>query len=128
MELVRFINNICGRLMSQNATTIEMCILGRFLSTDLYCYKIRGYKEWAMDLEADFTAGNITQLEIKSDGFIYLSSTIPVEEEDRNFVELKLTRKQFVKILDDWEEKVCKQKVSELIIKYENDEFIFETK
>ena len=48
-------------------------------------------------------------MEEKEDGFIYVSSGFPLEEGEE-LVEFKLTKKQFIKILDDWEEKVCKFK------------------
>jgi hypothetical protein len=39
-----------------------------------------------------------------------------------------MSRDQFIKLLDDWQEKVCKLKPKEVIIKHENDEFVIETK
>ena len=63
----------------------------------------------------------------EEDGFIYLSLSLPLEE-DEEFVEYKIAKEKFIKLLDDWEEKVCKLKPSEVTIKYENDEFIFETR
>jgi hypothetical protein len=40
----------------------------------------------------------------------------------------KLTHSQFLKLLTDWEEKVCKLKPKEVTIEYDNDEFIIKTK
>jgi hypothetical protein len=39
-----------------------------------------------------------------------------------------MTKQQFVQLLDDWQEKVCKPMPTEVIIKYENNQFIIETK
>ena len=39
-----------------------------------------------------------------------------------------MTCEQFIKLLTDWEEKVIKKKPKEVTIKYENDQFVFETK
>lgn len=41
---------------------------------------------------------------------------------------LKMTRKQYVQVITDWEEKVCKRKPKEVVIKHENEQFIIETK
>ncbi len=41
--------------------------------------------------------------------------------------EVQMTIKQFVQLLDDWENKVCKLRPKEVIIKYEDGEFIIET-
>src|SRR5271170_5497796 len=132
MEFVQFLNNVCGRFVSQNSSNIEMCILGDFLSSDVGCHNFI-YKQWAMadklDPNSEFwwtAGGNVTFMEEKEDGFIYLSSSVPLEE-DEKLIEFKLTKEQFIKILDDWEQ-VSKLMPSEVIIKYENDKFIFETK
>ena len=132
MESVQFFRNWFNFLESQNSSNIEICILDRFLSSDLLCYDSI-YKEWAMadklDPDSKFwwtAGGNITFMEEKEDGFIYLSSCLPLEE-DEELVEFKLTKKQFIKILDDWEQ-ICILKPASVTLKYENDEFIFETK
>jgi len=108
-------------------------ILGLFLAHDVGCYDST-YKEWAkadkFNCESKFGwtfGGNVTFLEEKEDGFIYLSSSLPLEK-DAQLVEVKLTKKQLINILDDWEQKVCKLKPAQVTIKYENDEFIFEIK
>jgi hypothetical protein len=41
---------------------------------------------------------------------------------------LKMSRFQFVKLLDEWQEKVCRHQPKEVIIKHENGEFFIETK
>ena len=41
---------------------------------------------------------------------------------------LRMKQEQFVHILNEWEERVCKLRPKEVVIKYENGEFIMETK
>src|SRR5258707_100677 len=74
------------------------------------------------DSLGDACSGNITELE-KEDNFILLSDLYSEEETP---TELKMTRNQFIKLLDDWEI-ICKSKPKEVIIKCENDQFIVET-
>ena len=69
-------------------------------------------------------SSNITRLEKNGD---YIFLTDPYIEKELS-TELKMSRQQFVKLFDEWIEKVCKLKPKEVIIKYENDEFIIETK
>jgi len=67
--------------------------------------------------------GNITALERDGD-FVFLRDLYPEEEIP---TVLKMTKKQFGKILTDWEDKVIKLKPKEVIIIYENDQFTIET-
>ena len=39
-----------------------------------------------------------------------------------------MTLSQYVQLLDEWENKICKEMPKEVIIKHENDQFIIETK
>jgi len=109
--------------------SIEMVILGRFLSSDVR-FRRTIYKEWALadkeDPNGKFThccGGNITFLEEKND-HIYLTDKYSEEEPP---TALKMSRKQFVQILNNWWEKVCETKPKEVIIKHGNDQFIIET-
>jgi|SRR5579872_1991597 len=109
----------------QDASNVEMCILGDFLMSSVG-YDVSSFKEWGLtDIwKNDETNGNVTALE-RHDNYIFLKDLF--SEEDVPTV-LKMTRDQFGKILTDWEEKVCKLKPKEVIIKYENDQFVIETK
>lgn len=50
----------------KNADTVEMCILSRFLTSDVYCFGSSRYKEWALDKTyLGSYGGNITNLEKK---------------------------------------------------------------
>ena len=134
MNFVKLFLNVNHKNYSyDDASNIEMSNLGLFLSSDVRCYN-SNYKEWALadksDPKSGYTwsfGGNITFMEEEEDGFIYLRSSLPLEEDEVR-VYFKLSKEQFVKILDDWEELVCKKKPQEVTIKHINDEFIFETK
>lgn len=107
-----------------DVSDIKMSILGLFLTDDVSCDS-SPFKEWAFnDNWGDACSGNITSLEKEDD---YISLTDLYSEEETPTI-LKVTREQFVQILTDWEEKVCKLKPKEVIIKYENDQFVIETK
>ena len=121
-----------GSYYYKDASNVEMCYLSRFLASDVNCYNPI-FKKWAManklDPNSEFwwtAGGNVTFLEEKEDGFIYLSSDLPLEE-DEELIIFKIPKKSFIKLLDDWEQKVCKLKPAHVVIKYDNDEFIFET-
>lgn len=107
----------------QDASSIEMCILGGFLTSDVGFHP-SFFKKYAFNNEQQYTSANLTSLE-KENGYILLNDQYS-EEEIPTF--LKMTWDQFVKLLDDWEEMVCKREPKEVIIKHENDEFVIETK
>jgi hypothetical protein len=111
-------------------SSIEIAIITNFLTDDLGCYHSL-FKEWTVANKEDpvstFTyslGANATLLE-EEEGYIFLRNrTLGTESSDYT----KLSKQQFVQLLDDWQEKVCKQKPKEVIIKHENDQFIIETK
>lgn len=122
MESVKFFLDISyGDYSSQNASNIEMCILGNFLASDVY-HPI-SYIEYVLNQGEDYTSSNSTAL-VKENGSILLTD---LYSEESIPTVLKMTCAQFVQLLIDWEEKVCKLKPKEVIIKYENDQFIIET-
>ena len=107
-----------------DASIIKMSILGLFLTDDVSCHN-SSFKEWGInDNWGDATNGNTTILE-KDDNYILLSDLYSEEEIP---TVLKMTRQQYVQVITDWEEKVCKLKPKEVVIKYENGEFSIETK
>jgi len=109
----------------QNASNKEMFNLGIFLSTDVGCGGRTFFRDWALsDENAWAVGGDATTLEKEGD-YIYLTDQ---HSQEKVPTELKIGIQQFVKLLNDWQEKVCKTKPKEVIIKYENDEFIIETK
>ena len=110
----------------RDASDIAMNILGNFLSCDVGCSgrSAPTYQWWALDDSQGMAiSGNITFLDKEGD-HIFLAGQC---SEEKDPTELKISRKQFVKLLDDWQKKVCKTKPNEVIIKHENGEFIIET-
>src|SRR5690554_3750174 len=87
----------------QDASSIEMCILGGFLTSDVG-FRPLSFKEYALNNSEQYTCSNATALE-KENGNILLSDLYP---EEKIPTQLKMTHEQFIKLLDDWEEKVCK--------------------
>lgn len=116
-----------GDYSYQNGSGIKMDILGIFLSSDVSCKLYQSYpswQEWALNDKLGMgTSGNITILEKEGD-YIFLSDMCSQEEDP---TELKMSRRQFVQLLDEWQEKVCKKLPKEVTITYENDKYIIET-
>lgn len=124
MNVVKFFLNINHEYYSyQDASNIKMCILGSFLTSDVG-FRPSFFKRYALNDQQQYTNANVTALE-KQNGYILLSDLYPEEETS---TELKMTHAQFIKLLDDWEEKVCKFEPKEVTITYDNDEFVIETK
>jgi hypothetical protein len=124
MEYVKFFLDVkYGDYTSRKASNIEMTILGHFLATDAG-NRPSSFREWFFDDSTPDASSNLTSL-TREDGYVLLSD---LYSEEDNPTELKMTYAQFLKILDDWEEKVIKAKPKEVLIKYENDEFTIETK
>jgi hypothetical protein len=109
------------------ASNIEMGILGMLLSRDVRCNTL-SYRQTLDDDRFRAQCGNFVFLE-KENGYVLLSNLR--SEEEAVPTEFKLSRQQFVQLLDDWQEKICKFtpefKPAEVIIKYDNDQFIIET-
>lgn len=106
-----------------NASDTKMGNLGIFLTDDVG-YDPAFYKKYVFNDRQKYMTSNATTLE-KQDNYILISDQYPEEEIPTS---LKISRDQFIKLLDDWEEKVCKLKPKEVIIKYQNNEFVIETK
>ena len=122
MEFIKLVISSSERYSYDSASNIKMNILGDFLASDVY--RPSSFINWALDTESDHACANLTDLD-KENGYIVMSDLYSEEETP---TELKMTQKQFVQILTDWEEQVLKLKPKEVIIKHENDEFVIETK
>lgn len=108
-----------------DASNIAMSILGFFLMDDVGCSDRQFFRDWILsDENAWAVSGNITVLE-KVDDDIYLTDQYSQEE---NPTELKISRQELVRLIDEWRAKVCKDKPQEVIIKHENGQFVIETK
>jgi len=124
MIFVKFVLSINHEYYSyQDASSIEMCILGGFLTSDVGFHP-SFFKKYACNDQQQYTSANATALE-KQNGYILLSDQYPEEGYE---TQLKMTYNQFIKLLDDWEEKVIKLEPKEVTITYENNEFVIETK
>jgi hypothetical protein len=129
VEFIQLLISHSGRYRYNDASNAEMTILGHLLASDIGCstYAIKWptFKDWALDDSlGDCLSGNLTCLE-KEGNYIFLTDLCSEEEIPTEF---KISRQQFAKLFDDWQEKVCKVKPKEVLIKYENDQFIIETK
>src|SRR4030095_4669562 len=107
----------------EEASSIAMCILGRFLFSDVG-NDISFYKEWLLNNKYNSAGGNITELD-RVGNYILLSDACAEEDIP---TKTKITSAQFLNLLDDWKKKVITLKPKEVIIKYENDKFVIETK
>jgi|SRR4030095_2977939 len=122
-SVIFFLNNDHGYYSSKNASSIEMCNLGHFLTSDVRSRR-SVFKEYAFNDRQQYLSSNATTLE-KQNGYILLGDQYPEEEIPTR---LQMSHDQFIKLLDDWEEKVLKLKPKEVVIKHDNDEFVIETK
>lgn len=116
-----------------------MNVLGMFLN-DVGCPKDGSsiFLEWAKadknDPHSGFvhTCGSNTILLDEADNGhdIYLIESIGNDPDDPHYIppRIKIPRKQFIQLLDDWQQKVCKHRPKEVVIKHEDDLFIIETK
>lgn len=128
MNFVKLELSLGGTYSYIDASTIAMNILGAFLST-IGCHKSM-YKEWALADKSDphgkfgYSCGaNIIFLE-EEDNNIYLSDNYSEEEIPTR---LQISKEQFVMLLDDWQDKVCRHKPRKVSIKYSDDKFTIET-
>ena len=112
-----------------DCATIEALILRLFLTDDVGCRMHPGFFQLVYDPEFRGGCSNATFIE-KEDGYIFLSDGIgdPDEEPDPDPVKLKMTCEQYVHLLETWRDQVCKKMPNEVIIRYENGQFTFETK
>jgi hypothetical protein len=125
MSFVKLGLNQNGNYSHKDSSEDGMYILSFFLTDDVGPH-ITSFMEWGLTnkWENDETSGNCTLLQKEND-HILLSDLYSEEDVP---TKLKLSKEQYRQILTDWEEKVLKLKPKEVIIKYENGEFIIETK
>lgn len=123
MEFIKLVLSPYGNYSYEDALGEKMVILGHFLATDV-SDDIASFKEYAFNDWEQYICGNLTALE-KENGYIFLSD---LYSEEKAPIVLKINLEQYVQILDNWQEKVWRLKPKEVIIKYENDQYIFETK
>ena len=122
MEFIQLVISQSRRYSYNDASNEEMAVLGHFLATDVSCDS-SSFKDWLFAEDCEAACSNLTALE-KDNGDILLSD---LYSEDEHPKQLRMSRQQFLQILDDWQEKVYKSKPKEVTIKYENDQFTIET-
>lgn len=114
-----------GYYSYKEASSIGMCILANFFSSDVTDDAV-GFKEWALDERYDFTSSNATCLEKEPNSIRVFDGTEKVSAKTRaNGITIPLD--QFIQLLDDWDNKVWKNKPKEVIVKQENGQFFIET-
>lgn len=126
MDYVRLVYNN-GSYDYKGGTSTEVQIIGHFFLSDvrLRDQSYPTFKAWALNDSLGMgVSGNITALE-KEGNYVYLIDAYSLEKVP---TEVKMTRQQFAQLFDDWQEKVCKHKPKEVIIKHINDRFLIETK
>ena len=118
----------------QNSSSVGMTILGIFLYVDVWCNNSQFFKDWTLadkkNPSSKFTnyiGANATELEEGDDGYIYLRDATEPFSLENELQYLKISRQQFIQLLDEWQNKVCKRKPKEVIIKHENGQFFIET-
>jgi len=116
----------------QRATNIPMLILGCFLTDDNRCSK-NSWQDWAKEAKSlrddqfPHTVGsNITFLEIDQNEIISMYNDLDYGELEEKAPHLKISVDQFVELLDEWYERVCKQQPQEVLLKYENNTYTLE--
>jgi hypothetical protein len=128
MNFIKLIRSSTRGYLYEYASSIEMNILGDFLASDVGCSPTThqpSFKDWALnDSLGEYLSCNLTSLEKEGDNILLIDSY----SENEIPASLKISKQQFAKLFDDWKEKSCKFKPKEVIIKYENDQFVFETK
>lgn len=103
-------------------SNIEMGILGHMLADDVRD-TASSYKQTLNDASLRAQCGNFIFM-AKENGHVLLSDLYSEESEPTEFT---ISQQAFIRLLDDWQEKVYKALPKEVIIKYEDDQFIIET-
>jgi hypothetical protein len=130
---ITFLNSNHGHYSDRESSNVEMCVLGMFLF-DMWRCENSTFKAWALankeNPKSGFNYGigtNATYLEEDDNGDIHILDAIGGDPGDIPGL-IKMTKEQFVHLLDDWHEKVCKHKPKEVIIRHENGQFSIESK
>jgi hypothetical protein len=129
MEFIKLVKSVTEHYQYEDASNIAMNILGNFLASDAGCstrlYMKPTYQEWALDdsLGMGFS-GNITYVDKEGEN-IFIGDLFSEEEIPTR---LKISRQQFIQLMNNWEKKVCEHKPREVIIRHENNQFTIETK
>ena len=117
MDSVKIFLNERGCYWYEDESNIKMLILAIFFIGDVR-RKGSFFGEWcATYSDGDVCSGNATRLELEGD-YIIMTDLYPEVP-----AEVRMTRQQFLKLFDEWQEKVCKNRPRELFIIHDNDEY-----
>ena len=110
----------------KSCSSDEMGVLSYFLTSECCTdYLTEGYKEGILDEHWYGCAGNMVMID-KQDGYIYLSYLYP--EEGDEYLEIKISIDQLLKIMDEWQIIINLEKNHKhVILKRKDDHFTFET-
>ncbi len=101
------------------ASNIEMEILGRMFADDVRD-TASSYKETIADNSLRAQSGNFIFMAKENDSVV-LSDLYSEESEPTEF---KISQQAFIRLLNDWQEKVCLHMPTELTIIYDTEHFI----
>lgn len=126
MDYTKIIRDLSGIYNYEEASNVEMEILGFFFSSDVGFYGVSSFRGWALDsIDGEGASGNTTDLEREMDDILitYQFSAEPVP------AELRMTARQLIDLLDEWQEKVVdkRPRPNTVMIKHENGLFWMET-
>jgi hypothetical protein len=132
MEYCKFVLDQNNLYQYGGSSSTSITILTGFLMED-YRYGYKFFKKWAIELNdpnpeyGTTCGGNCTYLEYEN-GNIFIDHHFLQDEKNPQLA--KISREQFIKILDEWEQKVVNAdpKPKEIIIKQDGDQFFIETK
>ena len=112
-----------GNRYELQSCTEKIYLLGLFL-IELGCENISSIKQDILENKLG-GLGNILLVDI-DDERVILSDSL-VDEENQEEEQLRISKKSFFHILNEWE-KICKERPQEVLITREDDKFIFEIK
>ena len=121
MEYAKFL--LEGRhYLCTKASNTKMGILGTLFATDVRC-NTYSYKQMLINTTLRGQGGNLTSVDKDGDHIL----VIDLYSEEAVPTKFKILKKNFIQLLDDWREKVCKRKPKEVTITYDGNQFAIET-
>jgi hypothetical protein len=116
------LNDAWNNYTCTEVSDAEMLILGNMLADDVRDNAL-SYKQTLADDTLRGQSGNFVSM-VKENGSVILSD---LYSEKATVAEFRIPEQVFIQLLDDWQEKVCKHKPKEVLIKHVDDRFIIET-
>jgi hypothetical protein len=136
MEFVKLILEPRGYYTYNGGSDSAIFVLEMLLS-EIGCLKNErvSLQDWALADKNDPHCGfghcigtNALFLDEDDNGDIHIVDATGGDSEDIYYIpaRIKMSRDQFVKLLDEWEEEVCAYKPREVIVKYDGDRYLVE--